>query len=45
MSEKEAVLKLVEALLRKGTELDGNWGNPTFRGTLLEIKEGLTKNN
>lgn len=37
------VAKLVEALERKGTEQDGNWGYPMFKEELAEIKAELQK--
>jgi hypothetical protein len=35
------VIKLCDALQRKGTERDGNWGYPRFEQELVEIKTDL----
>lgn len=35
------LFKLTDALIRKSTELDGNWGNPTFHSELSDIKKNL----
>lgn len=45
MSEQDYLLvmmaKLIDALLRKGTEQDGNWGYPSFRAELEEMRKSL----
>ena len=37
-----ALVRLCDALLRQGTEQDGNWGWPTFHKEVKEIKTALT---
>jgi hypothetical protein len=38
---KAALVRLCDALLRQGTEQDGNWGWPTFHKEIEEIKASL----
>lgn len=33
--------KLIDALLRKDTEKDGNWGYPSFEKELREMRQSL----
>jgi hypothetical protein len=35
---EDIVLKLLDALDRKGTEQDGNWGRPSFHDEVKELK-------
>lgn len=43
MATKEALLRLIDALRRKDTEQDGNWGYPSFYEELDEIERLLTQ--
>lgn len=35
--------KLIDALLRKGSEHDGNWGFPDFYDELRQMRESLSE--
>jgi hypothetical protein len=35
--------KLIDALLRKDSEIDGNWGHPDFHAELREMRDSLLK--
>lgn len=39
--EAQALLKLIDAIRRRGTEQDGNWGWPTFTEELKDIENIL----
>lgn len=41
MTDREAILVLISALLRKDTEQDGNWGYPSFYKELRELMSTL----
>lgn len=45
MTEREALLELIDALLRKGTEQDGNWGFPSFHEQLRLIRHRLIEDS
>lgn len=38
---RKAVIRLIEAILRKNTEQDGNWGWPSFHQELRDILSSL----
>ena len=42
MTDREALLILIDALLRKDTEQDGNWGWPSFTAELRYLQERLS---
>ena len=35
--------KMADALIRQGTDQDGNWGYPYFKAEINEIKKELVK--
>ena len=41
MTDREALLELIDALLRKDTEQDGNWGYLPFRSEFRLLAERL----
>lgn len=38
---REVLLRLIDALMRKDTERDGNWGYKNFYAELNELKDTL----
>lgn len=45
MSLSEQLLRLVQALRRKDTAQDGNFGWPSFQDALADIEKNLTEDN
>ena len=43
--EREILIKLLDALERKDTERDGNWGYKPFHVEILELKARLEMAN
>ena len=43
MTDAEILYRLIDALLRKDTEQDGNWGHMTFHEELRLLKEIVKK--
>lgn len=39
--DRNMLIKLADALRRRGTEQDGNWGHPAFNSEVMEVIKTL----